>query len=162
MDRPPPVAMKKNPITGEMEKFESPALKDDLPDEEVETADMGDWGLDDDEDEDEAPAKAAPPPLNRALPQRAPIRASPSELTRPSVHAESVEVSPATAAQAPPLPARDHDKKQTSPIRSRSGRLLAVDTNAIPDFDVSQVPEPGQEVGLPASRPDPAQICRVV
>ena len=62
--------MKKNPITGEMEKFESPALQDDLPDEEVETADMGDWGLDDDdEDEDEAPAKAAPPPLNRALPQ---------------------------------------------------------------------------------------------
>ena len=33
MDRPPPVAMKKNAETGEMEKFESPALKDDLPQE---------------------------------------------------------------------------------------------------------------------------------
>jgi hypothetical protein len=35
MDKPPPVAMKKNPKTGKMEKFESSALKDDLPDEEV-------------------------------------------------------------------------------------------------------------------------------
>ena len=76
--------------------------------------------------------------------------------------AESVEVSPATAARAPPLPARDHDKKQTSPIRSRSGRLLAVDTNAIPDFDVSQVPEPGQEVGPLPTLDLPARFCRVV
>ena len=36
MDKPPPVAMKKDPVTGEMVKFESEALKDDLPDEEVE------------------------------------------------------------------------------------------------------------------------------
>jgi hypothetical protein len=38
MDKPPPVAMKKNPITGKMEKFESAALQDDLPDEEVRTS----------------------------------------------------------------------------------------------------------------------------
>ena len=29
-----PVAMKKNPVTGEMEEFHSDALKDDLPEEE--------------------------------------------------------------------------------------------------------------------------------
>ena len=40
MDKPPPVAMKKNPITGEMEKFESEALKDDLPEEEAECGDV--------------------------------------------------------------------------------------------------------------------------
>ena len=40
MDKPPPVAMKRNPVTGEMEKFESDALKDDLPDEEVETGEI--------------------------------------------------------------------------------------------------------------------------
>ena len=40
MDKPPPVAMKKNPITGEMEKFESEALKDDLPEEEAETGEI--------------------------------------------------------------------------------------------------------------------------
>ena len=34
------VAMKKNPVTGEMEKFESEALKDDLPDEEVESGEI--------------------------------------------------------------------------------------------------------------------------
>ena len=32
--------MKKNPITGEMEKFESDALKDDLPEEEEETGEV--------------------------------------------------------------------------------------------------------------------------
>ena len=37
-DLPPPVAMKKNPITGEMEKFES--MKDDLPEEEAESGDI--------------------------------------------------------------------------------------------------------------------------
>jgi hypothetical protein len=40
MDKPPPVAMKKNPITGKMEKFESEALKDDLPEEEVESGEI--------------------------------------------------------------------------------------------------------------------------
>ena len=40
MDKPPPVAMKRNPTTGEMEKFESSALKDDLPDEEAETGEI--------------------------------------------------------------------------------------------------------------------------
>ena len=40
MDRPPPVAMKKNPETGEMEEFHSDALKDDLPDEEAEEAEI--------------------------------------------------------------------------------------------------------------------------
>ena len=40
MDKPPPVAMKKNPKTGEMEKFESEALKDDLPEEEAECGDV--------------------------------------------------------------------------------------------------------------------------
>lgn len=45
MNKPPPVAMKKNPITGEMEKFESPALKDDLSDEDVDgDIDVGDMG----------------------------------------------------------------------------------------------------------------------
>ena len=50
MNKPPPIAMKKNPITGEMEKFESPALQDDLGDEdvdgEIDVADMG-CGADD-------------------------------------------------------------------------------------------------------------------
>ena len=32
--------MKKNPETGEMEKFEAEALKDDLPEEEQETAEV--------------------------------------------------------------------------------------------------------------------------
>ena len=40
MDKPPPVAMKKDPKTGEMVKFESDALKDDLPDEEVEDGEI--------------------------------------------------------------------------------------------------------------------------
>ena len=40
MDKPPPVAMKKNPITGEMEKFESAALQDDLPSEEEEEGEI--------------------------------------------------------------------------------------------------------------------------
>ena len=40
MDKPPPVAMKKNPVTGKMEKFESEALKDDLPDEEAEEGEI--------------------------------------------------------------------------------------------------------------------------
>eukprot|EP01043_Picozoa_sp_COSAG02_P050430 COSAG02_NODE_5182_length_4563_cov_4.094982_7_plen_221_part_00 len=40
MDKPPPVAMKKNPITGKMEKFESEALKDDLPEEEAESGEI--------------------------------------------------------------------------------------------------------------------------
>ena len=35
-----PVAMKKNPVTGEMEEFHSDALKDDLPDEEQEDAEI--------------------------------------------------------------------------------------------------------------------------
>ena len=35
MDKPPPVAMKLNKKTCQMEKFESSALQDDLPDEEV-------------------------------------------------------------------------------------------------------------------------------
>ena len=39
-DQPPPTAMKHNPVTGEMEKFESEALKDDLPEEEEETGDV--------------------------------------------------------------------------------------------------------------------------
>jgi hypothetical protein len=34
------VAMKKNPVTGEMEEFHSRALQDDLPDEEAETAEV--------------------------------------------------------------------------------------------------------------------------
>ena len=34
------MAMKKNAETGEMEKFESPALKDDLPQEEAEEAEI--------------------------------------------------------------------------------------------------------------------------
>ena len=32
---PPPVAMKRNPETGEMEEFHSHKLQDDLPEEEV-------------------------------------------------------------------------------------------------------------------------------
>ena len=40
MDLPPPVAMKRNPITGEMEQFHSEKLKDDLPEEEEETAEV--------------------------------------------------------------------------------------------------------------------------
>ena len=40
MDRPPPVAMKRNPETGEMEEFHSDALKDDLPEEETEQAEI--------------------------------------------------------------------------------------------------------------------------
>jgi hypothetical protein len=46
MDKPPPVAMKLNKATGLMEKFESNALKDDLPSEEEEDGDIdvGDMG----------------------------------------------------------------------------------------------------------------------
>ena len=40
MNKPPPVAMKKDPKTGEMVKFESDALKDDLPEEEAETGEI--------------------------------------------------------------------------------------------------------------------------
>ena len=40
MDKPPPVAMKKDPKTGEMVKFESEALKDDLPEEEAESGEI--------------------------------------------------------------------------------------------------------------------------
>ena len=40
MDKPPPVAMKKDPVTGEMVKFESEALKDDLPEEEAEEGEI--------------------------------------------------------------------------------------------------------------------------
>ena len=39
-DRPPPVAMKRNPVTGEMEEFHSEKLKDDLPDEEAESCEV--------------------------------------------------------------------------------------------------------------------------
>jgi len=35
-----PVAMKKNPVTGEMEEFHSEALQDDLPEEEQEDAEI--------------------------------------------------------------------------------------------------------------------------
>ena len=34
------IAMKRNPVTGEMEEFHSHALQDDLPDEEAETAEV--------------------------------------------------------------------------------------------------------------------------
>ena len=40
MNEPPPTAMKKNPITGEMEVFESASLKDDLPEEEAESGEI--------------------------------------------------------------------------------------------------------------------------
>jgi hypothetical protein len=40
MDKPPPVAMKKDPKTGEMVKFESAALQDDLPEEEAEEGEI--------------------------------------------------------------------------------------------------------------------------
>lgn len=39
-DRPPPVAMKRNPVTGEMEEFHSEKLKDDLPEEELESCEV--------------------------------------------------------------------------------------------------------------------------
>lgn len=39
-DRPPPVAMKRNPVTGEMEEFHSEKLKDDLPEEEMESCEV--------------------------------------------------------------------------------------------------------------------------
>eukprot|EP01043_Picozoa_sp_COSAG02_P048642 COSAG02_NODE_4798_length_4965_cov_8.333950_6_plen_523_part_00 len=39
-DRPPPVAMKRNPVTGEMEEFHSEKLKDDLPEEEAESCEV--------------------------------------------------------------------------------------------------------------------------
>ena len=39
-DRPPPVAMKRNPVTGEMEEFHSEKLKDDLPEEEAEEGEI--------------------------------------------------------------------------------------------------------------------------
>ena len=39
-DKPPPVAMKKNKETGELEEFHSTALQDDLPDEEEETVEI--------------------------------------------------------------------------------------------------------------------------
>eukprot|EP01043_Picozoa_sp_COSAG02_P031627 COSAG02_NODE_2073_length_9931_cov_12.650020_7_plen_528_part_00 len=39
-DRPPPVAMKRNPATGEMEEFHSEKLKDDLPEEEMESCEV--------------------------------------------------------------------------------------------------------------------------
>lgn len=32
--------MKRNPVTGQMEEFHSPALQDDLPEEEVESAEV--------------------------------------------------------------------------------------------------------------------------
>ena len=39
-DRPPPVAMRRNPITGAMEEFHSEKLKDDLPEEEAESCEI--------------------------------------------------------------------------------------------------------------------------
>ena len=38
MNEAPPTAMKRNPVTGEMEEFHSSALQDDLPEEEEESA----------------------------------------------------------------------------------------------------------------------------
>ena len=157
MDRPPPVAMKKNPITGEMEKFESPALRTTS---RTKSGDRGHGGLglddDDDEDEDEAPAKAAPPPLNRV--RSAPNPRQPIRADAPLCARRVGGVSPATAAQARAARARPRQEDLPDPLSI--SRLLAVDTNAIPDFDVSRSGA-GPEVGLPAPALAPA-ICRVV
>ena len=58
---------------------------------------------------------------------------------------------PVPARDLPPTPAVDVSVEaapsKPSPIRSRSGKLLVIDTAAEPKFDRAQVPEPGQELG---------------